>query len=184
MTICMPRVGRNRIHLNQDYSTSRAKTRSRDYKDNDPGNESGKERHNNSKGHLIRTRNSFLFPLREKRSSRWKRGKEKKLMETKKKRNGTIDWTKNKLLCSTTSAGMESKTSHSQCVVLAIHQELSKKASKRRRSPLCNRVSWRIKKNLCKRKPAYSPSCSKLFCPEKTANRDRRTKNLPNAERN
>lgn len=29
MTICMPRVGRNRIHLNQDYNTSRAKTRSR-----------------------------------------------------------------------------------------------------------------------------------------------------------
>lgn len=126
MTICMPRVGRNRIHLNQDYSTSRAKTRSRDYKDNDPGNESGKDRHNNSKGHLIRTRNSFLFPLREKRSSRWKRGKEKKLMETKKKRNGMTGQRINYYVPQLPPAWNRKRLTHSASCLLSTKSYLKK----------------------------------------------------------
>lgn len=133
VTICMPRVGRNRIHLNHEHNTSTGLKRELGLQRQWPrGNESGKDRHDHSKGHLTRTRNSFLFRQRGEVIS--PAGKKRNWRERGRNR-GELAWAPREWIncyVSVTSAAMESKTPrlHSGAVLLSIGNDLKKKKKK------------------------------------------------------
>lgn len=106
---------RDRIHVNHGYDASETRT-GRIIKTMTPAaRESGREaRRDNSKGRLIHTRNSFFYP-RERRVIRSVRA-EKREEESGRASGQRINYTQ----CSTTSAAMESKTSHLQSSGLSL----------------------------------------------------------------
>ena len=174
VTICMPRVGRNRIHLNHEHNTSTGLKRELGLQRQWPrGNESGKDRHDRSKGHLSLIRETRFYSRNGERSSRWQREQERKETdenEEEMEENGA--WPPGEWInchVSVTSAAMESKTFRLQrCrAALSVGNDLKKgKKTSKEITPM----SRRIKKNLYKRKPA----CSRPLRPEERANRDRR----------
>lgn len=87
--------------LNHSRKTNGAETRTGIMKTMTPKSEPGTGRHDNSKGHLIHTRNSFLFPVQGRSHLYLGRGQDRCR-------------TKNKLPRFTTSAAMKSGTSSLQ----------------------------------------------------------------------